>query len=61
MKDFFKTTFACVLGMVIAGLILPILGISIVAGALSSDDNAAIEKNSVLFLWAVELRQVLLW
>ena len=50
MKDFFKTTFACVLGMVIAGLILPILGISIVAGALSSDDNAAIEKNSVLFL-----------
>ena len=51
MKDFFKTTFACVLAMVIAGIVLIIAGTSIIAGALtSSDDKGEIERNSVLFL-----------
>ena len=51
MKDFFKTTFACVLAMVIAGIVLIIAGTSIIAGALtSSDGKGEIERNSVLFL-----------
>ena len=51
MKDFFKTTFACMLGMVIAGLIIPIVGILIIVGiAASSSADSDIEKNSVLFL-----------
>ena len=51
MKDFFKTTLACVLGIVIAGVILLILGINVIAGIASlSDDKGDIEKNSVLFL-----------
>ena len=51
MKDFFKTTFACMLGMVIAGLIIPIVGILIIVGIVaSSSADSDIEKNSVLFL-----------
>ena len=51
MKDFFKTTFACVLAMVIAGIVLIIAGTSIVAGILtSSNDKGVIERNSILFL-----------
>ena len=47
MKEFFKTTFACVLAMVVAGIVI----ISIIAGILtSSDDKGEIEKNSVLLL-----------
>ena len=44
MKEFFKTTFACVLAMIVAGIVI----ISIIAGILtSSDDKGEIEKNSV--------------
>ena len=52
MKAFFKTTFACVLGIVIAGLILPIVGIMLVAGIVASSvgGNGEIEENSILFL-----------
>ena len=51
MKGFFKTTFACILGVIIAGLILPVVGIGIIAGVLaSSADSGNIENNSVLFL-----------
>ena len=51
MKEFFKTTFACVLAMVVAGIIFFIVGIGIVVGIVtSSDDKGEIEKNSVLFL-----------
>ena len=51
MKDFFKTTFACVLAMVIAGVVLIIAGTNIVAGILtSSNDKGVIERNSILFL-----------
>ena len=47
MKEFFKTTFACVLAMIVAGIVI----ISIIAGILtSSDDKGEIEKNSVLLL-----------
>ena len=51
MKKFFKTTLACMLALLIVGLILPIVGISIIAGVVASSgaDNT-IEKNSVLFL-----------
>ena len=50
MKGFLKNTFACVLGVVIAGLILPVVGIMIIAGIAAPDGNGEIEKNSVLFL-----------
>lgn len=52
MKAFFKTTFACVLGIVIAGLILPIVGIMLIAGIVASSvgGNGEIEENSILFL-----------
>ena len=50
MKEFFKHTFSCVLGVVIAGLILPVVGILIIAGIASPADNGDIENNSVLFL-----------
>lgn len=51
MKKFFKTTLACMLALFIVGLILPIVGISIIAGVVaSSGADSTIEKNSVLFL-----------
>ena len=51
MKDFFKTTFACILGMLIAGVVLPIVGIMAIAGIVASTASSGeIEKNSVLFL-----------
>ena len=51
MKSFFKTFFASVLGMVIAGIILFFVGVNAIVGIFaSSDDTGDIEKNSVLFL-----------
>ena len=51
MKKFFKTTLAYALALVIAGLVLPIVGLGIVAGiAAASGESGDIEKNSVLFL-----------
>ena len=62
MKGFFKTTFACILGMIIVGLILTILGVSIIAGIVTSSGGSGdIEKNSILFLdfdGAIEERAV---
>ena len=62
MKKFFKTTLACMLALLIVGLILPIVGISIIAGVVaSSGADSTIEKNSVLFLdlnGAIEERAV---
>ena len=51
MKSFLKTTLACVLALVIAGLILPFVLVGFVAGIVSSSgESGVIEKNSVLFL-----------
>ena len=51
MKKFFKTTLACMLALLIVGFILPIVGISIIAGVVaSSGADSTIEENSVLFL-----------
>ena len=51
MKKFFKTTLAYALALVIAGLVLPIVGLGIVAGiAAASGESGDIENNSVLFL-----------
>ena len=51
MKSFLKTTLACVLALVIAGLILPFVGIGIISGIVSSKgESGVIEENSVLFL-----------
>lgn len=52
MKDFFKTTLASVLGMVIAGVIIVTVGVNMLSGIVTSlmDDVGDIEKNSVLFL-----------
>ncbi len=62
MKKFFKTTLACMLALLVVGVILPIVGISIIAGVVaSSGADSTIEKNSVLFLdlnGAIEERAV---
>ena len=51
MKGFLKTTLACVLALVIAGVVLPFVLVGFVAGIVSSSgDSGVIEKNSVLFL-----------
>lgn len=51
MKEFLKITFACVLGMLIAGVILPVVGINIISGIVApSSGKGDIKKNSVLFL-----------
>lgn len=51
MKDFLKTTFACIIGIMVAGFILPIVGFIFLMGvALSSDSPTTIKDNSILFL-----------
>ena len=47
MKEFFKTTFACVLAMVVAGIILLFVGIGFVAGILTSSDDKGEIGNGV--------------
>ena len=62
MKKFFKTTLACMLALLIVGLILPIVGISIIAGVVaSSGADSTIEKNSVLFLTLTESLRSVQW
>ncbi|MBQ6939292.1 MAG: signal peptide peptidase SppA, partial [Muribaculaceae bacterium] len=54
MKKFFKTTFACVLGTLIAGLILMILFVVMMVGAAattaSSDKPYITQENTVLHI-----------
>ena len=51
MKDFFKFTFASVLGVVLAGIIFTIIGIvSLVGMVVSSDTETKIQENSILCL-----------
>ena len=51
MKDFFKFTFASVLGVVLAGIIFTIIGIvSLVGMVASSDTETKIQENSILYL-----------
>ena len=51
MKDFFKFTFASVLGVLLAGIILTVLSIvSIVGMVASSDTETTVKENSILFL-----------
>ena len=51
MKDFFKFTFASVLGIVLAGIIFTIIGIvSLVGMVASSDTETKIQENSILYL-----------
>ena len=51
MKDFFKFTFASVLGVVLAGIIFTIIGIvSLVGMVASSDTETKIQENSILCL-----------
>ena len=51
MKDFFKFTFASVLGIVLAGIIFTIIGIvSLVGMVASSDTETKVQENSILCL-----------
>ena len=51
MKDFFKFTFASVLGVVLAGIIFTIIGIvSLVGMVASSDTETKVQENSILYL-----------
>ena len=52
MKDFFKTTLACVLAIVITTVVFILMGIGAVSGIIASlkDDVGKIERNSILFL-----------
>ena len=51
MKKFLRTILAYALGLIIACLVLPIVGVGIIAGIVaSSGENGVIEKKSVLFL-----------
>ena len=51
MKDFFKFTFASMLGVVLAGIVFTILGIiSMVGMVASSDTETNINENSIFVL-----------
>jgi protease-4 len=51
MKDFLKFTFASILGVLIAGVLLVIILIGIVSSMLSvSEQPTQIDKNSVLII-----------
>ncbi|MBR5542163.1 MAG: signal peptide peptidase SppA [Bacteroides sp.] len=50
MKDFFKFTFASMLGIVLAGIVFTILGIVSVAGLLASSDTETIVKENSIFV-----------
>ena len=51
MKKILRTILAYALGLIIACLVLPIVGVGIIAGIVaSSGENGVIEKKSVLFL-----------
>ena len=51
MKDFFKFTFASVLGVVLAGIIFTIIGIvSLVGMVASSDTETKVQENSIFVL-----------
>lgn len=57
MKDFFKYTFACMLGVVLAGIVFTVLGIVSLAGMLvSADTETTVKENSIL---AIELKGTL--
>ena len=51
MKDFFKFTFASMLGVVLAGIVFTILGIvSLVGMMASSDTETEVKENSIFVL-----------
>ena len=51
MKDFFKFTFASMLGVVLAGIVFTILGIvSMVGMVASSDTETVVQENSVFVI-----------
>ena len=48
MKDFLKMTFASIIGMMIAGFVLLIIGISVIGGMVATTEVATVVKeNSV--------------
>ena len=50
MKEFFKIMLACMVSIVVVGIMLPIFGVVSIIGAVSSDSSNEIKENSVLFL-----------
>lgn len=57
MKDFLKTTLACFISIMLAGFIIPILGIIVLIGiAASGETTTTVKDNSILFL---ELKGIL--
>ena len=46
MKDFFKFTFASMLGVVLAGIVFTILGIVSMVGMVASSDTETVVKEN---------------
>ena len=50
MKDFLKMTFASIIGMVIAGFVLLIIGISVIGGMVATTEVATVVKENSVFV-----------
>ena len=50
MKDFFKFTFASMLGVVLAGIVFTILGIVSMVGMVASSDTETVVKENSIFV-----------
>ena len=50
MKDFLKMTFASIIGMVIAGFVLLIMGISVIGGMVATTEVATVVKENSVFV-----------
>ena len=50
MKDFLKMTFASIIGMVIAGFVLLIMGISVIGGMVATTEVPTVVKENSVFV-----------
>ena len=50
MKDFFKFTFASMLGIILASIVLGILGIVTLVGMVASSDTETVVKENSIFM-----------
>ena len=54
MKDFFKFTFASMLGVILAGIVFTILGIVSMVGMIASSDTETVVKENSIFVLDLE-------
>ena len=50
MRDFFKFTFASMLGVILAGIVFTILGIVSMVGMIASSDTETVVKENSIFV-----------